>query len=76
MSQAAVQRGARARQLVAPGWPSRVAPQSAIGPTRSERRWTDVKDTAWERDMRAATGVLEDYDDFHCAQESSDSDDV
>ena len=41
-----------------------------------ERRWTDVKDTAWERGMRAATGVLEDYDDFHCAQESSDSDDV
>ena len=41
-----------------------------------ERRWTDVKGTAWERGMRAATGVLEDYDDFHCAQESSDSDDV
>ena len=42
----------------------------------AERRWSDVKDTAWERGMRAATGVLEDYDDFHCAQESSDSDDV
>ena len=34
------------------------------------------KDTAWERGMRAATGVLEDYDAFHCTQESSDSDDV
>ena len=42
----------------------------------AERRWSDVKDTAWERGMRAATGVLEDYDAFHCAQESSDSDDV
>ena len=42
----------------------------------AERRWSDMKDTAWERGMRAATGVLEDYNAFHCAQESSDSDDV
>ena len=42
----------------------------------AERRWSDVKDTAWEQGMRAGTGVLEDYDAFHCAQESSDSDNV